>query len=66
MKKAGKQHASKVDIAVKDKEKKIWLLIERTVCGIGLISARWETKQDKYRELRAGIKHQYPDYKSTK
>ena len=33
------------------------------VCGIGLISDRWDTKQDKYRELRTGIKHQYPDYK---
>ena len=28
-----------------------------------LISDRWKTKQDKYRELGAGIKHQYPDYK---
>ena len=31
--------------------------------NIGLISNRWKTKQDKYRELRAGIKHRYPDYK---
>ena len=46
-----------------DKEKKKWLLIEGTVCGVGLISNRWKTKQDKYRELRAGIRHQYPDYK---
>lgn len=46
-----------------DKEKKTWLLIEGTVCSIGLISDRWKTKQDKYRELRAGIRHQYPDYK---
>ena len=37
--------------------------MEGTVSGIGLISDRWKTKQDKYRELRAGIKHQYPDYK---
>ena len=41
------------DIAVMDKEK-TWLLIEGTVCGIGLISDRWKTKQDKHRELRAG------------
>ena len=48
-----------------DKEKKRWLLLELTVCGIGLISDSWKTKlkQDKYRELRAGIRHQYPDYK---
>ena len=56
-------HRELVDIAVMDKEKKTWLLIEVTVCGIGLISDRWKTKQDKYRELRAGIRHQYPDYK---
>ena len=28
-----------------------------------MISDRWKTKQDKYRELRAGIRHQYLDYK---
>ena len=50
-------------MAVMDKEKKIWLLIEGTVCSIGVISDRWKTKHDKYRELRAGIKQQYPDYK---
>ena len=37
--------------------------MEGTVCGIGLLSDRWKTKQDKYRELRACIKHQYLDYK---
>ena len=63
MEKKPEDDANKVDIAVMDKEKKTWLLIEGTVCGIGLISDRWKTKQDKYRELRAGIKHQYPDYK---
>ena len=46
------------------KEKKTWLLMEGTVCSIGLISDRWKTKQDtEYRELRADIKHQYSDYK---
>ena len=52
-----------VDIAVIDKEKKTWFLIEGTACGILLISDRLKTKQDKYRDLRAGIRHQYPDYK---
>ena len=42
-------NANKVDIAVMDKEKKTKLLIEGTVCGIGLISDRWKTNQDKYR-----------------
>jgi len=58
-------NANKVDIAVMDKEKKRWLLIEGTVCGVGLISDRRKLKQDKYRELRAGIKQLYPDYKVT-
>ena len=58
MEKKPENNANKVDIAVMDKEKKTWLLIEGTVCGIGLISDRWKTKQDKYRELRAGIRHQ--------
>ena len=56
MEKKPENDANKVDIAVMDKEKRTWLLIEGTVCGIGLISDRWKTKQDKYRELRAGIK----------
>ncbi|XP_068675406.1 uncharacterized protein [Montipora capricornis] len=63
MEKKPENNANKVDIAVMDKEKKVWLLIEGTVCGIGLISDKWKTKQDKYRELRTGIKQQYPDYK---
>ena len=56
-------NTNKVDIAVMDKEKKTWLLMEGTVCGVGLISDRWKTKQDKYSDLRAGIRHQNPDYK---
>ena len=63
MEKKPENNANKVDIAVMDKEKKVWLPIEGTVCGIGLISDRWKTKQGKYRELRTGIKQQYPDYK---
>ena len=63
MKKKPENNANKVDVAVMVNEKKTWLLIKGTVCGMGLISDRWETKQDKSRELRAGIKHQYPDYK---
>ena len=59
MAKKPENNANKVDLAVMDKEKKTWLLIEGTVCSIGLISDRWKTKQDKYR----GIRHQYPYYK---
>ena len=59
MAKKPENNANKVDLAVMDKEKKTWLLIEGTVCGIGLIPDRWKTKQYKYR----GIRHQYPDYK---
>ena len=50
MEKKPENNANKVDIAVMDKEKKTWLLTEGTVCGIGLISDRWKTKQDKYRD----------------
>ena len=40
-KKSQKTTANKVDMAVMDKKKKkIWLLMEGTVCGIGLISDR--------------------------
>ena len=46
MEKKPENNANKVDIAVMDKEKKTWLLMEGTVCGIGLISDRWKTKQD--------------------
>ena len=50
-KKKPENNENKVDIAVMDKENKTWLLFEGTVCGIGLISDRWKTKQDKYREF---------------
>jgi hypothetical protein len=42
-------NANKIDIAIMDKEKKRWLLIEGTVCGIGLINDRIKLKQEKYR-----------------
>ena len=58
MEKKPEKNANKVD------KKRARLLIEgAAVCDIGLISDRWKTKQDKYRELRAGTRHQYPDYK---
>jgi len=64
MEKKPENNANKVEIAVMDKKKRARLRIEgAAVCSIGLISDRWKTKQDKYRELKAGIKHQYPDYK---
>ena len=34
--------ANKVEMAVMDKKKKTWILIEGTVCGIDLISDRWK------------------------
>ena len=55
-KKAG-NCANKVDMAVMDKEKKTWILIEGTVCGIYLISDRWKTKQ--YYKLIAILRRQY-------
>ena len=40
MKKKPENNENKVDVAVMDKVKKTWLLIEGTVCGRGLISDR--------------------------
>ena len=40
LEKAPGNHANKIDIAMMDKEKKNWLLLEDTVCTVGNISER--------------------------
>ena len=52
-------------MAVHDIQKKEWLLLEGTVCGIGKIADRTSKKQMKYRDLRSGIKQMYPQHKVT-
>lgn len=54
--------ANKIDMAVLDKEEKVWNLIEGTVCTVGLIKEKTELKFNKYRELRTGIKRMYPEH----
>ena len=57
--------ANKIDMALHDIQKKEWLLLEGTVCGIGKIADRTRKKQMKYRDLRSGIKQMYPQHKVT-
>ena len=57
--------ANKIDMALHDIQKKEWLLLEGTVCGIGKIADRTSKKQMKYRDLRSGIKQMYPQHKVT-
>ena len=48
--------ANKIDMAVHDTQKKEWLLLVVTVCGIGKIADATSKKQKKYRDLQSGIK----------
>ena len=54
-------HANKIDMALNDKKRQVWLLLEGAVCAVGKIKERSTFKQDKYRELRSGIKQLYPE-----
>lgn len=63
LKTAPQNGANKPDIVVKDKEKKTWFIIEGTVCNLGCIDERSLYKQQKYTELRSGLKSLNPDYK---
>lgn len=57
--------ANKIDIAVHDVKKKEWLLLEGTVCGVGKIKDRSIKKQNKYTDLRKGIKELHSKHKVT-
>ena len=57
--------ADEFDMAVHDIQKKEWLLLEGTVCGIGKIEDRTSEKQIKYKDLRSGIKQMYQQHKVT-
>ena len=43
--------ANKIDMAVHDIQKKEWLLLEGTVCGIGKIADRTSKKQNEVQRL---------------
>ncbi|KXJ12896.1 hypothetical protein AC249_AIPGENE11848 [Exaiptasia diaphana] len=50
-------------ISILDKKNKEWTLVEGTICTPGTISERTKYKQNKYADLRLGIKNLYPGYK---
>ena len=50
---------NKPDIVVLDKEKDMAYVIEGTICEIGKIEERTLTKQNKYTDLRYGLKRLY-------
>ncbi|XP_031571639.1 uncharacterized protein LOC116305807 [Actinia tenebrosa] len=56
LEKAPENSANKPDIVVQDKETNAWTLFEGTVCQVVKIAERTVEKQEKYTELRAGIK----------
>ena len=57
--------ANKIDIAVLDKQGKSWLLIKGTVCQVGKIKEKTSMKQEKYIDLRKGIKNLFKDHTVT-
>ena len=56
LQKAPQNGANKIDMSLYDKRNNSWTLLEGTVCQVGTIADRTNKKQDKYTELRAGIK----------
>ena len=65
LEKAPENGANKIDIAVLDKENNLWLLMEGTVCQVGKIEEKTSLKQEKYNDLRKGIKNLYKGCKVT-
>ena len=57
-----KDSANKPDISVLDKKNKEWCLVEGTICTPGTIAERTKYKQNKYLDVRLGIKKLYPGY----
>ena len=63
LEKCPKDGANKPDISILDKKNKEWSLVEGTICTPGTIAERTKCKQNKYSDLRLGIKNLYPGYK---
>ena len=63
LEKCPKDGANKPDISILDKKNKEWFLVEGTICTPGTIAERTKYKQNKYLDLRLGIKNLYPGYK---
>ena len=52
-------------MAVLDKDNSTWTLIEGTVCSVCTIRERSRLKEEKYTELRAGLRTMYRDFTTT-
>ncbi|XP_020907425.2 uncharacterized protein LOC110245482 [Exaiptasia diaphana] len=61
LERAPKDGANKPDIAVLDKDNNTWILIEGTVCSVGTIGDRSKTKEEKYSDLRMGLRSLYKE-----
>ena len=55
--------ANKPEISILDKKNKEWSLVKGTIFTPGAIAERTKYKQNKYVDLRFGIKNLYPGYK---
>ena len=55
--------ANKPDLVVLDKDKETCIIVEGTVCNTGCIQERTLCKQQKYTDLRSGLKRLYPNHK---
>ena len=60
---APENRANKPDIVVLYKDKETWIIVEGTVCNTGCIHERTLYKQQKYTDLRSGLKRLYPNDK---
>ena len=57
LEKCPKNGANTPDINLLDKKNKVWSLVEGTICSPGTIAERTKYKQNKYVDLRLGIKN---------
>ena len=48
---------------VLNKDKQTWIIAEGTVCNTGCIHERTLCKQQKYTDLKSGLKALYPNHK---
>ena len=54
---------NKPDTVVLNKDKETWIISEGTACNTGCIHERTLCKQQKYTELKSGLKTLYPNHK---
>ena len=59
--KAPEKRANKPDMTIFDKKNKAIILLEATVCNIGHVNDRNDSKKRKYLDLRKGLRKLYPE-----